>query len=219
MKQTKIYFNGLRYPESTNNPLFIATCTQETQAMIHPQFLKNTAFLLTLLSAFPAFAATQGTLGSTSTGTVNLSITKSVQAQISDLSDMTLANWSVGDGAVTLFSNACIYSSTGSYKVTATGSGLANAFTISSGLNTIPYTVTWNAGGQGNLANTGTSLTSNIQSTNFANANTTNATCSGGGAGNDTARVVVGITQANMNSAASSSTPYTGTLTMLITPF
>ncbi len=187
--------------------------------MTYPNLLKNSAFLLTLLLTTPAFAATQGTLGATSTGTVNISITKSVQAQISDLSDMTLSNWSVGDGAVTLFSNACIYSSTGSYKVTASGSGTGNAFTIASGANTIAYSVTWNAGGQGNLASSGTSLASNVQSASFANANTTSATCSGGGAGNDTARVVVGITQANMNAAASSSTPYTGVLTMLISPF
>lgn len=179
------------------------------------------ALLTTLMVGFsvPAFAATQGTLGATSTGTVNISITKSVQAQISDLSDMTLVNWSVGDPAVTLFSNACIYSSTGSYKVTATGSGASNAFTVASGANTLPYTVIWNAGGQGSLANTGTSLSTNVQSTSFSNANTTSATCSGGGASNDTARVIVNITQANMNSAASSSTPYTGTLTMLISPF
>ena len=52
-----------------------------------------------------ANAATQGSLGSTSTGTANISVTKSVQAQISDISDMTLANWSVGDGAVSLSSN------------------------------------------------------------------------------------------------------------------
>lgn len=187
--------------------------------MTQHKILKSSLMLMALLFTTPVLAATQGTLGATSTGTVNISITKSVQAQISDLSDMTLSNWSVGDSAVTLFSNACIYSSTGSYKVTATGSGSGNAFTVASGANTVPYTVTWNAGGTGNLANTGTSLTTNVQSTNFTNANTTSATCSGGGSSNDTARVVVNITQANMNSAVSSSTPYTGTLTMLISPF
>ena len=180
---------------------------------------RSSLFLIVFLSASPVWAATQGTLGATSTGTVNISITKSVQTQISDLSDMTLSNWSVGDGAVTLFSNACIYSSTGSYKVTATGNGAGNAFNVASGSNVLPYTVTWNAGGQGNLANTGTSLVTNVQSTNFANANTSSANCSGGGPANDTARVVVSITQANMDAASSSNTPYTGTLTMLISPF
>jgi len=185
--------------------------------MTQHKSLKASAILIAFLLASPAFAATQGTLGATSTGVVNISITKSVQAQISDLTDMTLSNWSVGDAAVTLFSNACIYSSTGSYKVTATGSGASNAFTVASGGNTLPYTVTWNAGGAGNLANTGTSLSTNVQSTSFSNANTTAANC--GGSSNDTARVIVNITQANMNAAASSSTAYTGTLTMLISPF
>ena len=166
-----------------------------------------------------AQAATQGTLGATSTGTANISITKSVQAQISDLSDMTLPSWSIGQGAVTLYSNVCIYSSTGSYKVTATGNGTSNAYTIASGSNTMPYSVVWNAGGVGSLANTGTSLTTNVQSTSFTNASTTSATCSGGGSANDTARVVVNIANTDISAAASSSTAYTGTLTMLITPY
>ncbi len=166
-----------------------------------------------------AKAATQGTLGATSTGTANISITKSVQAQISDLSDMTLSSWSIGQGAVTLYSNVCIYSSTGNYKVTATGSGSSNAYTIASGSNTMPYSVVWNAGGAGSLASTGTSLTTNVQSASFANASTASATCSGGGSANDTARVVVNIANSDISAAASSSTPYTGTLTMLITPY
>jgi hypothetical protein len=164
-------------------------------------------------------AATQGTLGTTSTGSANISITKSVQAQISDISDMTLANWSIGQGAVTLSSNICIYSSTGNYKITATGNGASNAFTIASGSNTIPYSVTWNAGGAGNLANTGTSLTAGVQSASLANATITSATCNGGGSTNDTARVVVGVASTDMTAAASSNTPYTGTLTMLVTPY
>lgn len=187
--------------------------------MPHSTYLFRTTVIAGLLLSSPGFAATQGTLGATSSGTVNISITKSVQAQISNLTDMTLTNWSVGDGAVTLFSNACIYSSTGSYKVTATGSGLANIFTINSGLNIIPYSVSWNAGGAGNLASSGTTLLPNVISSTFSNADSGSASCNGGGSANDTARVVVNITQAAMNTAASSSTPYTGTLTMLISPF
>lgn len=164
-------------------------------------------------------AATQGTLGVTSTGSSSISVTKSVQAQITDISDMTLSNWSIGDGAVTLNSNVCVYSSTGSYKVTASGSGIANLFTLASGSNLLAYTVTWNAGGAGNLANTGTALLTGIQSTSFNNADTGSATCGGGGASNDTARVIVGITNVAMLAAPSSATAYTGTLTLLVTPF
>ncbi len=53
----------------------------------------------------------------------------------------------------------------------------------------------------------------------MSNAATGSATCGGGGSSNDTARVVVGITQAAMELASSSNTPYTGTLTMLVTPY
>ncbi len=185
--------------------------------------LLQRSFVLSLLVStavgVTAEAATQGTLGATSTGSANISITKSVQAQISDLSDMTLSSWSIGQGAVQLYSNVCIYSSTGSYKVTATGSGSSNAFTIASGSNTMPYSVVWNSGGVGSLANTGTALTTNVQSSTLTNASTASATCSGGGSANDTARVVVNIANSDISAAASSSTPYTGTLTMLITPF
>ena len=166
-----------------------------------------------------AQAAVQGALGATSVGSATISVTKAIQAQISDISDMTLANWSVGDGAVTLSSNVCVYSSTGSYKVTATGSGAGSAFSITSGSGTIPYSVTWNSGGAGGLANSGTSLVTNVQSAMMNNASTTSATCNGGGATNNTARIIVGISQADMNAAASTNTPYTGTLTMLVTPY
>ncbi len=181
-------------------------------------------YLLILLlaeinSPLPGHAATQGTLGPTSTGSVNISVTKVVEAQITDISDMTLPSWSIGDGDVTLYSNICVYSSTGSYKVTATGSGAGNAFTLSSGGNDIPYSVTWNSNGTGALDNNGTPLGSNMQSTDFSNAATTTADCNHGGAGNDTARVIINITDADMTAAMASSTPYSGTITMLITPF
>ncbi|MGE0754245.1 MAG: hypothetical protein AB7L92_03695 [Alphaproteobacteria bacterium] len=176
------------------------------------------ASLIVTVMANHAWAATQGTLGATSQGSANISITKSLQAQITGIDDMTLANWSIGDGAVTLTSDVCIYSSTGSYTVRATGSGAANAFTISSGANAIIYGVVWNSGGAGNLANTGATLVTNIASATLNNADTGSATCSGGGAGNDTARIVVSITDIAMGAAPSSATPYTGTLTLLITP-
>jgi hypothetical protein len=184
------------------------------------QKLCRAALLASILLSTTAEAATQGSLGNTSTGSANISVTKSVQAQITDLSDMTLANWTVGSGAVTLYSNACIYSSTGNYQVTATGSGLLGAYTISSGILTaIPYTVAWNAGGAGSLASTGTALTAGLQSGEFSNANNGNATCSGGGSANDTARVIVSISSAAMTAATSSNTAYTGTLTLVVAPY
>lgn len=165
-----------------------------------------------------AWAASQGTLGLTSQGSATISITKNVQARISNISDMTLSNWNVGDAAVVLHSNVCIYSSTGGYKVTATGDTLG-LFTIASGLNTILYTVEWNDGGPSSLSDSGTALLPGVMSlTTFSNANTDSSNC-GGSSANDNARVIVKIAQLAMHLAPSSSTPYTGTLTMLVTPF
>ena len=156
--------------------------------------LKPKLLAATIIAALPsvAMAATPGLLGLASTGSIIISVTKSLQAQITGLTDMTLSNWVIGQGAVTLHSDVCIYSSTGSYKVTATGNGLAGAFSIASGSNVLPYSVKWNSAGANNLDDTGTSLNTNSQSTVFTNASTGSANCNGGGAGKDTARVIVG---------------------------
>lgn len=176
-------------------------------------------FIATLYITGPfAHAATQGSVGATSTGTISISITKSFQADITDLSDMTYGSWNISNGAVTMTSNVCVYSSTGNYTVTATGSGALSIFTLASGLNTVPYTVTWNSGGAGAIGNTGTLLAPLIPSTTMNNASTSSSNCSGGGASNDTARVIVGISLLAMETAVSSSTAYTGTLTLVITP-
>jgi len=197
---------------------YAALCTHRLFGHLKYGFI-FTALIGAINFPLASYAASQGTLGATSTGTVNISVTKTVEAQITDIQDMTLPSWSLGDGDVTLYSNVCVYSSTGSYKVTATGSGSGNAFSIASGSNTIPYTVTWNnAGAGGGLSNSGTGLTSTVQSTNFGNAATTTADCNGGGPTNDTARIILSISNADLTAAMSSSTAYTGTLTMLITP-
>ncbi len=185
-----------------------------------PLSLRLPVIALCLSVAGHAHAATQGSLSSTSSqGSATITVTKSVQARISDISDMTLPNWSIGDGDVTLYSNVCVYSSTQSYKVTATGSGVANIFTLANGSDLIAYSVTWNSGGAGNIGNTGTALLPNIQSTSFSNATNSSSNCSGGGLANDTARVVVTITQAAMEAAPSSNSAYSGTLTMTVAPY
>lgn len=170
-----------------------------------------------VLSSSTAYAATQGTLGATSTGSITISVTKPQRVKISNLNDLTLASWIDGDGAVTLTDDVCVYSTrpSGAYTIKATGSGTSSAFTIASGLLTIPYTVTWNSGGVGALANTGTTLTTNVTSATLNNAATDNQNCAGGSPG-DTARLIVGITNANMQSASDG--VYTGTLTLLVSP-
>ncbi len=171
------------------------------------------------LASMPALSAMQGDVGPTSTGSAEISIKKADQARISGIQDLVIADWSIGDGPVKVSSDICIYSSTGSYRVTATGSGSGSSFKITSGSNTLDYTVTWNSGGAGGLNDSGVSLTAGAQSATLPNATTTSSDCNGGGPANSTARVIVGVTEPDMIAAASSSTPYTGTLTMVVAPF
>ena len=163
------------------------------------------------------FAAVQGTLGATSTGSVNINVTKPARADINNLSDMTLASWVNGDAAPQLTEDVCVYSSkaNGGYTIKATGSGTASAFTLANGANLLPYSVTWNSGGVGALANTGTALTANVTSAGLTGASRDSSTCSGATPGM-TARLVVGMTTANMDSIVDGI--YAGTLTMLVTP-
>jgi hypothetical protein len=164
-----------------------------------------------------ARAALQGTLGTTSNGSLNFSVTKPPRADISNLTDLQLAGWIVGDGAVTMTEDVCVYSTrpSGGYTVLAAGSGAGQDFTLSNGGATLPYQVSWNAGGVGNLSNTGTPLTSNVASAGFTHAATDSSSCSGAAPG-PTARLIVYVSNGQMSSAPSGS--YSGTLTLVVTP-
>ena len=174
-----------------------------------------------------AYALTQGTLGAQSTGSIDISVVKTTEVRISGLSDahMSLAAWHVGDGAVNLYSPACIYSSTASasYKITATGDGDDGAgtnFTIYNAghTRTIAYAVVWNTPGYaGPFANSGDTLTSGTQSANtYTNASPDSSDCSGGAHSGVNTRVNVNITGAAMTAAPADT--YTGILTLLIDP-
>lgn len=171
----------------------------------------------TVLSSGVAIAATQGTLGATSTGSADISVTKATVAQITGLSDMAIASYILGDGNQALFTTACVYTSTvgGSYTVKATGSGAASAFTVANGPTTIPYTVVWNSGGVGALGTTGAALITNVTSATLTNAATDSATCAGTTPG-PTAQLNVNFLGTLLDAAPAGT--YTGTVTLLITP-
>jgi len=90
------------------------------------------------LVAGPAFAATQGSLGATSTGTVSITASVPNRARITGLTDVSFANQDPSTAA----SNAedvCVWSNTATkaYTITATGSGSGSAFTLSNGSGTV----------------------------------------------------------------------------------
>ena len=158
-----------------------------------------------------AIAATQGTLGSTSTGSVSISATVPGRVQISGLTDIAFGTVDP-TSAASQSENICVWSNTSGrgYQVTATGSGASNAFTLTDGTNTLPYSVEWaGSSGQssGTALSTGTALGS-LTSTAI------NPTCSAGPSAS--ASLVVKMTAASLQAAVASS--YTGTLTLVVAP-
>ncbi len=170
-----------------------------------------------LFFAGAALASTQGTLGTTSTGSINFTVVKPPRANITNMSDLKLSGWIVGDGNVTLAEDVCVYSSrpSGGYSVSASGSGGGGAFELSNGAHNIAYSVAWNAGGAGQLSNSGEQLTPSLNSSPKTKAATDSSTCNGATSG-PTARLIINISEAQMTSAPHGT--YLGILTLLVTP-
>ena len=154
-----------------------------------------------------AFAASDGTTGFTSTGTIFIDLIVNEEVKISNLIDIPLGVFAGVDAVGT--SPACIYRNggTGLYTITATGSGAASAFTLNNGPTTVAYGVEFNDGSGlsslivgGPLAATGASGVDND--------------CGGGGAGNSTVQVTVLAADAAVLPALT----YSGTLTLIVAP-
>src|SRR6478735_622858 len=79
---------------------------------------------LTALAATPAAAATNGALGATSTGSVQITVSVPSRVQITGLTDISFANAEPNAQALSAQNN-CVWSNTATkgYTITATGSG------------------------------------------------------------------------------------------------
>ena len=166
-----------------------------------------TVAALAAFAANNAYAATQGTLGATSQGTLDITLTINNLVQISALDDIALGAYT-GVANMTGVDDLCVYSNNGGYDITATGDGAGGAFELTGGSANIPYTVAWatTAG-----ATTGTSLTAGVV---LANQGGTFTTPDCGGA--DNATVIVTVDDVDLASAPADS--YTGVLTLLVAP-
>jgi hypothetical protein len=159
-----------------------------------------------------AAAATQGTLGATSTGSVTINASVPNRVQLSGLTDVSFLNQDPATAALNA-QNVCVWSNTSTkgYNVTATGSGTAGAFTLNNAALTVPYSVEWSqTSGQssGTALTTGTALTG-LKST------ATSATCASGAS--SSASLIVKISTANLQTMQAATT-YTGTLTLVVAP-
>ena len=168
---------------------------------------------LALLLANPAYAAvgpTQGTLGSTSQGQINISASVASKVQISNLQDVTFTTIDPGTAASNA-QNVCVFSNTATkgYNIKATGT--STAFTLANSSLTVPYTVEW---ANTTAQTSGTSLTAGTALTGQTSL-ATNPTCNAGA--NPTASLIVKISSADLLTMQSN-TAYTGTLTLLVGP-
>ncbi len=160
----------------------------------------------------PVVAATDGSLGATSTGSISITASVPNRARISGLSDVVFASQDPATAASDAQS-VCVWSNTATkaYTVTASGDGSGSAFTLASGGSSVPYQVQW-AGTSG--ATTGTVLTAGSASASFASTPPTRIARLGPSA---SASLIVGIDPADL-STMSAGANYAGTLTLLVTP-
>lgn len=166
--------------------------------------------------SLPIFSATDGTFGSSSTGTVLVSIVIPGIVQISGLQDINLGSPSTYP--VTGLTSACIYSNVvspvGAYYVKATSSHPTGAgdFQVSNGTFSFIYSAFWNdASG---TTPGGLQLTSAVETSQLSGGNNQSTNC--GGIAN--ANFNVQFDEAQIQSAPPSATAYTDQVTILITP-
>ena len=168
---------------------------------------------LTALAATPAAAATNGALGATSTGSVQITVSVPSRVQITGLSDISFANAEPNAQAL-IAQNNCVWSNTATkgYTITATGSGTGGAFTLASGaLTPVTYAVQWN---QSSGQTSGTALVASTASSGFVSTAAV-PTCAT--TPSSTSSLIVTIAQSQLQ-AMPSLTSYTGTLTLLVNP-
>src|SRR5262249_45675381 len=104
--------------------------------------MATVSFTVVTLGSGLALAATQGTLGSTSTGPATINSTKGAAVQISGLSDFSFPPSATTPAPIE--QTACVYSTTGSYTVVATSShATGGTFRLNNGANFITYGVNW----------------------------------------------------------------------------
>ena len=174
--------------------------------------LRTILLLGTALCGGAASAATQGSLGATSTGSISISLTVAGRVQISGLSDVAFAAVSPDVAAISA-QTVCIWSNTATkgYSVTASGSGAGNAFALASASGTALYAVAWNAAsGQAE----GTQLSAGAPLSGLTTS-ATSPDCSSGGAASSS--LIVTVDPAALQSAQPD-TAYTGALNLLVTP-
>jgi hypothetical protein len=174
---------------------------------------KSSIILTFLNSIFLSnlFAATQGSTGSESEGSIDVNIALSPIVKVSGLDDINFPLWS-GRGDLSEYDQICIYSNTGNYQVTLTGSGSGGAFTVSDGSNIMPYNAYFN---DRRIANGIVQVSSGVPLTGQTGADHESIDCSRS-PNNENARVRIDFLESTL--ATSEVSYYSGTLIIAVSP-
>lgn len=180
---------------ATPDSATLCLARSEPDSRASPLRLSAIAIALSLVSvvAGPSFAASN----------------KVRIGNVNDVSFGTIANLGV-DAVVS--QSVCLYSDTNTrgYNVTASGTGPAGAFALSSGTASLPYDVQWSSSA---AQPAGTQLTANVPLTGQVSA-AVQQTCTSGPA--SSASLIVVLRSAALSSASAGT--YSGTLTLLVGP-
>ncbi len=151
-----------------------------------------------------AYAASDGTLGATSTGTIDISLTVNGAVKISNLDDITLPAFSGADVSDT--QTACVYSNStgGGYTLTATATGAS--FDLSGTGGSIPYAVEYDDG------------SGYVSLTHGSTANMTGASATDDDCGGSGSNATVQVSVAAADASAVPQGGYTSTLTLVVAP-
>lgn len=155
-----------------------------------------------------AIAATQGTLGGTSTGTIDIDVNVGDQIQITALQDITGTH--VPGSPFNGSSPACVYTNnpTGNYDVTMSSANAdaANNFRLNDGGTFVTYNATYNDG------NSSAAMSSGQINQTFDNANTSSPTCGG----TPQSTISISVPAANLDAVGAGT--YSDTITILVAP-
>lgn len=170
------------------------------------KFAKRVGIIAALgFMPFVVKAAVQGSMGTTSTGSINIFINVEEEVQISDLQDYVNANWN--GNPYQFEEDFCVFSNAASnkYTVTVTGTNNEARFLLVNSLDPshpVPYTATYT-----DAANTETALVPGTRLISMVGSG--NPSCNGGR--NTKIKITVG-------SAQSLAGIYAGTVNVLVTP-
>lgn len=171
---------------------------------------KSIALASLVAASGSALAATQGTLGATSTGTADITMSVEDRVQVTGLDDMLLGTYG-GSGDLFSEMSFCVYrNGTGLYDLTVSSNNQSgsNEFRASDGLNFVVYTVLFD---EDNTAADGDPIASGVQELDLV-GHATSTSC----AGSENASVRVTFGEAALQAAPAGS--YTDTLTFLVEP-